>query len=75
MDANELIRHCNEKSAEDLSPLQGQWVAWSEDGAEILASARELDTLFREIDERGLTRYVLDRFPSPDEDFLGGATI
>ena len=74
MDANHLIRQCNQKSPEELSPFQGQWVAWSEDGCQILASAADLDNLFQEIDRKGLGRYVLDRLPLPDEDFLGGTT-
>jgi hypothetical protein len=75
MDANRLIQQCNLKSLEELEPFQGQWVAWSEDGRQILASASDLDGLFQEIDDRGLTGYVLDRIPLPEEDFLGGATI
>jgi hypothetical protein len=74
MDANQLIRHCNQKSPEELSPFHGRWVAWSEDGCQILASAGDLDNLFQEIDRRGLNRYVLDRIPLPEEDFLGGTT-
>lgn len=75
MDANQLIRCCNEKSSEELSPYQGQWVAWSDDGCRLLASATDLDGLFQELDRKGITRYVLDRIPLPEEDFLGGATI
>jgi hypothetical protein len=74
MDPNQLIHHCNQKSAAELSPYHGQWVAWSDDGRQILASAADLDALFHEIDRKGLTHYVLDRIPLPDEDFLGGAT-
>jgi hypothetical protein len=75
MDANELIRRCNEKSFEELAPFQGQWVAWSEDGRQILASGPDLQSLFQELDRKGLTRYVLDSIPRPEEDFLGGMTI
>ncbi len=74
MDANELIRHCNEKSLEELAPFQGQWVAWSADGRQILAGAPDLETLFRDIDSKGITRYVLDHIPLPEEDVLGGMT-
>ena len=74
MDANQLIRQCNQKSPEELGPFHGQWVAWSDDGCQILASATDLDNLFQEIDRRGLRRYVLDRIPLPEEDFLGGTT-
>jgi hypothetical protein len=72
MDANQLIRNCNQMSTAALSPFQGQWVACSEDGCHILASATDLDALFQEIDRIGLSRYVLDRVPMPEEDFLGG---
>jgi hypothetical protein len=74
MDANQLIHNCNQMSAEELRPFHGQWVAWSDDGRQILASAADLDSLFHEIDRQGLTGYVLDRIPLPEEDFLGGAT-
>jgi hypothetical protein len=75
MNVNQLIHNCNQKSAEDLSPFHGQWVAWSDDGQQILANAADLDGLFHEIDRKGLTGYVLDRIPLPEEDFLGGATV
>jgi hypothetical protein len=75
MDANQLIRNCNQRSLEELRPFFEQWVALSEDGREILASAADLENLFREIDRKGLSRYVLDYVSSPDEDFLGGGTI
>ena len=71
MDANQLIRRCNQKTPEELSAFQRQWVAWSEDGCQILASAVDLDSLFQEIDRKGLTRYVLDLLPLPEEGFLG----
>jgi hypothetical protein len=74
MDANKLIHHCNQKSADELSPFHGKWVAWLDDGRQILASAADLDSRFREIDRKGLTGYVLDRIPLPEEDFFGGAT-
>ena len=72
MDANELIRCCNEKSLKELSSFAGQWVAWSEDGRTILAGAPHLEALFEEIDRQGLTRYVLDHLPLPGEGSLGG---
>ena len=75
MDPNQLIQNCNQKSLEELSPYFGQWVAWSEDGREILANALDLEKLFLEIDRKGLKEYVLDQIPLPEEDFLGGGTI
>jgi hypothetical protein len=75
MDPNQLIRNCNQKSLEELSPFFGKWVAWSEDGRDILASAPDLEKLFLEIDRKGLTDYVLDHIPLPEEDFLGGGSI
>ena len=74
MDANQLIRHCNEKSAEEMGPFAGQWIAWAEDGRQVLASAPDLDALFKEIDRKRLAAYVLDYIPIPGEDFLG-ATV
>jgi len=75
MDANELIRNCNAKSAEELSSFEDQWVAWSEDGRTILASAPQLEALFQQIERKGLTRYVVDHLPPAGEDFLGGMSI
>ena len=72
MNANQMIGQCNAKSLQDLVPYQGQWVAWSDDGRQILASAASLVLLFQEIDRQALTGYVIDSIPLPDEDFLGG---
>jgi len=75
MDPSQLIRNCNQKSLEELSPFFDQWVAWSEDGQVILASAGDLETLFLEIDRKGLKGYVVDHIPLPEVDFLGGGSI
>ncbi len=72
MDSNLLIRHVSERSASDSTPFEGQFVAWSEDGLEILAHGRDLPELFREIDRLGMKGYVIDAIPPQDEDFLGG---
>ena len=75
MDANQFIRQCNTKTLDDLAPYQGQWVAWSEDGQQILANAANLEELYQQIDRKGLTGYVIDCIPLADEDFLGGAVL
>lgn len=73
MDANQLINELNRKTLEELAPYQGQWVAWARDGKNVLAHAPNMGELFREIDRLGLTDYVIDSIPNPDEDFLGGS--
>jgi hypothetical protein len=73
MDANEFIRNCNAHTAEELAPFEEQYVAWSEDGKQILAHARDRDELYQEIDRKGLQRYVIGFIPSGDfSDFGGG---
>ena len=75
MDANQLIRNCNEQTADDLAPYLGQFIAWSEDGRQILAHGKDLPQLFRELDLKGIVGYVIDSIPPQDEDFLGGANL
>lgn len=57
---------------EDLIPFERQYVAWSEDGDRILASASEMNDLYQLIDQRGITNYVVDYILAPDEVDLGG---
>ena len=75
MDANEFTRNCNAHTAEELALYEEQYVAWSEDGRQILAHARDLADLYREIDSKGLKGYVIDFIPSDDVSFLGGGTM
>lgn len=75
MNANQLIKQVSLKTPAELAPLEGKWVAWSEDGHQVLAEADDLAGLYKEIDRRGLTHYVVDSIPLADESFLGGATI
>lgn len=72
--ANQLIQECSAKTAHEMAALEGQWVAWSKDGRRVLAQADDLDALFREIDAKGVTDYVIDSIPPTDEGFLGVAT-
>jgi len=72
MDANHFIAECNRKSPQDLAPYTGQWVAWSEDGKNVLASASDEAALYREVDRLGLAHYVVEFIPGGDEDFIGG---
>jgi hypothetical protein len=75
MHANQHINELNRKTLQELAPYQGQWVAWSEDGKTVLAHAPDMGRLFQEIDRLGLTDYVIDSIPGPDEDFLGGSAL
>lgn len=72
MDTTEFIRNVNAHSLEELAPYEEQHVAWSMDGKQILAHAATLADLYREIDRRGITEYVVDYIPSPDISTLGG---
>jgi len=75
MNANEFTRNVNAHTLEDLAPYEEQYVAWSEDGKQILANARVMADLFREIDRRELKRYVIGFIPSSDISFLGGGEL
>jgi hypothetical protein len=75
MNANEFIRNCNTHTLEELAPYVRQYVAWSEDGKAILASAPDMNELFKKVDKEGITRYVIDFIFPPDEVFLGGAGL
>jgi hypothetical protein len=72
MGTTEFIHNVNAHSLEELAPYEEQHVAWSMDGKQILAHAPTLADLYREIDRRGLTEYVVGFVPSPDISFLGG---
>lgn len=61
MNANEFLRNCELHSPEELAPYAGQYVAWSQDGKQILASDYRLADLFAELKRRGITEYVIDR--------------
>ena len=75
MDANEFTRNRFAHTAEELEPYEEQYVAWSEDGKQVLAHAREMSELYRAIDRKGLTRYVIGFVPSGDFSDLGGGTM
>lgn len=51
---------------EQLRPYEGRWVAWSVDGARIVAHHEDLEQLVREIDASGVDRedVVFDRIPT-----------
>jgi hypothetical protein len=72
MDTTEFIHNVNAHSLEELAPYEEQHVAWSMDGKQILAHAATLAELYRKIDQRGLTEYVVGFVPSPDISDLGG---
>ena len=72
MNTREFIHNVNAHSLEELAPFEERHVAWSMDGKTVLAHAATLADLYREIDQRGLTEYVVGFVPSPDIGFLGG---
>jgi hypothetical protein len=74
MDAHEFIHNTNAHSLEELAPFEEQYVAWSMDGKTVLAHAATLAGLYREVDQRGITDYVVGFVPSPDISSLGGMT-
>jgi hypothetical protein len=75
MNANEFIHNVSAHTLEELAPYKEQYVAWTEDGKEILAYAPNEAQLYREIDRLGLTRYVVDFIPDADISFLGGGAF
>jgi hypothetical protein len=75
MNGSEFNHNVNTHTYEELAPFEEQYVAWSEDGKQILAHARELDNLFREINRRQITDYVIEFIPSPEISNLGGANL
>lgn len=72
MDANEFIRNCNAHTLEELAPYEEHYVAWSEDGKQILAAARTEEELYQEIDRKRLSEYVIGYIPNSSISYLGG---
>ncbi len=72
MNPNEFTRNVNAHTLEDLAPFEEQYVAWSEDGRQILASAKTEAELYEEIKRLGINQCVVDFIPNPDISQLGG---
>jgi hypothetical protein len=75
MDMSEFARNRCLHSPEELAPYQEKHVAWSTDGKQILASAETWEELYREIDRKGITDYVIGFIPSGDISDLGGGLL
>jgi hypothetical protein len=75
MDANRFTQNIGAQSPEKLAAYLDQHVAWSEDGREILAHARELSDLYADLDRRGIARYVIGYIPADGLSDLGGAEL
>jgi len=75
MVANEFFRNGQGHSSEELTPYEGQFVAWSEDRQHILAHGATLEDLIEEIEREGIQHYVVDSVLVPEEVFLGGADL
>jgi hypothetical protein len=75
MDSNEFIKNRSAHTAEELAPYEEQYVAWSEDGKQILAHATDREDLYREIDRLGLKSYVIGFVPDPEISCLGGSDL
>lgn len=60
---------------EELARHQGQWVAFSRDGACIVSSADSLERLERQLEAAGEDprRLVLEGIPGPEDEMLLGA--
>ncbi len=72
INANEFIRNCNAHTADELAPYEDQFVAWSVDGKQILAYARDENELYKEVHRLGLVDYVISYIPPSGVSFLGG---
>jgi hypothetical protein len=66
MNVQEFMQNCNAHSAEELARYEDQHVAWSEDGKQILAHAFDLGDLYKELQARQITRYVVGYIPRSD---------
>jgi len=73
MNGSEFNRNISDHSAEELAPYEGQFVAWSEDGKQILAHASEEEDLHREIVRQQIKGFVVGFIPESDISDLGGA--
>ncbi len=70
VNSNEFIRNVSEHSLEFLAPYVEKYVAWSEDGEQLLAAADTLEDLHKEIDRLGLKHYVIDFVLDPDTSYF-----
>lgn len=75
MNGSEFIRNLNAHSYEELAPYEGQFVAWSEDGKQILAHAPAEEELHREIDRQQIRKFVVGFIPESDISDLGRAWL
>jgi len=75
MNSREFILNCNAHTAEEMAPYFEQHVAWSVDGKKILAHAKDLADLYKEVDRLGLSEYVISFVPDPNVVDLGGALL
>jgi hypothetical protein len=57
----------NEWTPEQLKPYEGKFVAWSMDAERILAAAICREYLDAELRRLGITEYVEDYIPTPEE--------
>ena len=63
------------QSLEKLIPYEGKYVAWTPDGKDILAAADQESELYRLVDAKGITDYVVDYIPDPGVSDLGSAGL
>jgi hypothetical protein len=56
--------------AEQLVPYYGKFVAWSPDGTRIVASGKEREEVWKQLEQAGLdpSQYVNDFIDPPDEE-------
>ena len=66
MNANDHYRNRTKYPPEKLLPLAGKYVAWSEDGNDILAAAEEIPDLIAAVDAQYPvgTEFVISRIPA-----------
>ncbi len=71
MNGPALIKRLNEWSPEQLAPYAAKFVAWSEDGEQVLAFGSTPEELDAEVLRLGVTDCVLGYVPT-DEEIEGG---
>ena len=71
MDMSEFSRNRCLYPPEELIPYAEKYVAWSEDGKQILAHAETEEELYLELDNKGIKSYVIGFIPDADICYLG----
>ncbi len=53
----------------------GKWVAWSEDGLQVVAATDEFETLREAANRAGFDQFIVEWLPPLDQARFGGAAL